>query len=297
MDSNLKTSFSINDLEILSGIKAHTIRIWEKRYDFLNPERLARNVRKYSVDDLRKMLNTAYLQENGYKISEIATMSDKDLSLECKNHSLKELSYSIDINSMIISMFTLDESLFNSVYNRQMKYRLFTDIYINTFVPLLRRIGMLWQADSIKPAHEHFISALIYQKISIEIAKVGVPKDDDGPVHILFLPENEIHEIGLLFLNYCLRTEGKKTIHLGQSIPVEDLFEISTQFTNIHWVSSLVMTQRPEKVQGFLNKMETLMEHTHNNCSVIGYLANHPERFNVADNINLYPNFESFLNF
>lgn len=296
MSENLKTSFSIVDLEILSGIKAHTIRIWEKRYNFLNPDRHARNIRAYSVDDLRKILNTALLQDHGYKISQIASLSDKEISDATKEIGMGDLCNSIDINTLIISMFTLDETLFNSVYKRQIKYRPFEDIYIYIFAPVLRRIGMLWQVDSIKPAHEHFISSLIYQKICLEVNKLELAKEDDGPVHILFLPDGEIHEIGLMFLNYVLRAHGYKTIHLGPSIPVDDLFEINTQFSEIHWVSSVVMSQHPEKNQKLLNKLEQLLAHSHNKCSVIGYIAEHQDKYDLCDKIKLYPNFEQFVN-
>ncbi len=293
---HLKSSFSIHDLEILSGIKAHTIRIWEKRYEFLNPARKGRNVRIYSVDDLRKLLNATLLYKNNYKISEITALSNRDLRDTAKEVGMNDVNNSLDINTIIISMFTLDESLFESVYVRQIKNYSFEEIYLKTYVPVLRRIGMLWQTNSIKPAHEHFLSAIVVQKIVLEIAKIKPVSNTDKAVHILFLPEGEIHEIGLMFLNYYLRARGFKVVSLGSSIPANDLFEIKTQFNNIHWVTSFVMTQPKHRVQDFLDKIDKLLEGTNDEVSILGYLAHEPENYKFGDSVKLSANLEEFMN-
>ena len=203
--NNIKDTFTIQDLEILTGIKAHTLRIWEKRYDLLNPSRINRNVRVYSLSDLQKILNVSLLYNNNYKISKISKLSDSQLADEAKSFALSSFSNNYEINSLVICMFTFDESLFHEIYLEQNKNSSFTEIFTNTYIPLLTHLGLLWQTESIKPAHEHFISNLIYQKIALNIASLPINKNASDHVTVLFLPFGEIHELGLMFLNYHLK--------------------------------------------------------------------------------------------
>ena len=203
--NNIKNSFTIYDLEILTGIKAHTIRIWEKRYNLLNPTRLNRNIRKYTISDLQRILNISLLYKNKFKISKISKMTDSQIAEETKAVALNDFTNSFEINSLIISMYTFDEELFHEIYNQQIEKYSFDEIFMHTYLPLLNYIGILWQTDSIKPAHEHFISNLIYQKIVLNTAKQNKKNDSKEHVYILFLPDGEIHELGMLYLNYLLK--------------------------------------------------------------------------------------------
>ena len=200
--NKIKDTFTIQDLEILTGIKAHTIRIWEKRYELLNPTRLNRNVRTYAITDLQKILNVSLLYKSGYKISKISKLSDNQIADETKAFALSDFSNTYEINSLIICMYTFDQNLFHEIYDQQSEKITFREIFTNTYIPLLTHLGLLWQTDSIKPAHEHFVSNLIYQKIALNIAKIPVNKKSNNPINVLFLPYGEIHELGLLFLNY-----------------------------------------------------------------------------------------------
>jgi len=157
--NKIKDTFTIQDFEILTGIKAHTIRIWEKRYNLLAPSRINRNVRVYSLSDLQKILNISLLYNNNYKISKIAKLSDALLSEEAKTVALSDFSNNYEINSLLLCMYTFDENLFQNTYLKLLK----KDSFIN-------HLGLLWQTNSIKPAHEHFISNLIYQKIALNTA-------------------------------------------------------------------------------------------------------------------------------
>jgi DNA-binding transcriptional MerR regulator len=270
MINSVKNSFSILDLEILSGIKAHTIRAWEKRYSILNPTRLSRNVRVYSLPDLQKLLNICLLQKHDYIISDLSKLGDAELAKKAKSISLEKLPNSYHINSLIVSMFSLDESLFELTYKSQIDKSTFKDVFVNTYLPLLNHIGLLWQTNGIKPAHEHFISHLIYQKIALNIAAIPKNKPESKEVYILFLPQGELHELGLLYLMYCLKLSGKKTIYLGRDIPTDDLLQIKSQFQEINWICSFLTNRTEQEKAEFVAQMENLLIHTKNKCWVIG---------------------------
>ena len=222
----VKTTFSIKDLENLVGVKAHTIRIWEKRYNLLKPDRTPTNIRVYSLRDLQKLLNVTYLLKNDYKISKVAEHDAAAISalvgLLVKNRKKPE-NYQA-INSFKISMMNFDSQLFATTYKRLEQEYCFKDIFCGVFIPLLEEIGLLWQTNTIDPSHEHFMANLIKQKILLKIEEYQynhpVKKDI---TFVLFLPENEIHDLGLLFLNYEIVRHGFKCIYLGQSIMLSNL--------------------------------------------------------------------------
>ena len=216
--NNVKKYFSIRDLENLSGIKAHTIRIWEKRYNLLSPERTDTNIRIYSLASLQKLLNIILLYNNGYKISKIAKIPETELPAVVREIIAKNSMKSHAINAFKLSMINFDLSLFQNTYNSLLSTRSFREIFWEVFMPLLNELGLLWQTDTISPAHEHFITNLIKQKIYTSTEKLQViePTRNDK-IFVLYLPDNEIHEIGLLFLNYEIVLKGYKTIYLGQT--------------------------------------------------------------------------------
>ena len=270
MINSIETTFTIQDLEILTGIKAHTIRIWEKRFDLLNPIRLNRNIRMYDLEDLQKILNVSLLYNNNFKISKIAKYTESELTEQAKSFALNEFSNNFEINSLIIGMYTFDEHLFQKIYAQQIKETSFIDIFVQTYIPLLNHMGLLWQTDSIKPAHEHFISNLIYQKIALNIASLPISETNNDNVHILFLPYGEIHDLGLMFLNYSLKLKGKKVIYLGKSIPFDNLFYLNSQVKNCTWITYFMIDKPLEEKQEFLKNVERLLEKTKNKCIIVG---------------------------
>lgn len=161
---HIKQSFSIKDLEHLSGVKAHTIRIWEKRYDILNPDRTETNIRTYDGKNLQKLLNISFLNEHGYKISRISKMSDQEIISLVKRITASSSEENRSKNAFKVSMLNFDEKLFHETYNKLSATREFRDIFHDVFLPLLEEIGLLWQTDTIKPIHEHYIVELIKQK-------------------------------------------------------------------------------------------------------------------------------------
>ena len=293
--NNIKSAFSIQDLEVLSGIKAHTIRIWEKRYNLLNPKRLNRNVRIYGLSDLQKILNISVLSQEKHRISEIAKLTDRQLEDSVKAISHSNVSSNYYINSLIVSMFSLDEELFQRIYTEQIEKTSFEEIFTRTYLPVLQHIGVLWQTRSITPSHEHFITNLIYQKIVFHSAVLNQTKSKKNDVYVLFLPEGEIHEIGLLFLNYYLKSKGNKVVYLGRDVPFEDLYHINTQLTNITWVTSFIIDKPVDKKIDFLHQSNELLTHTKNKFWIIGKIWEHLREQNENENIKFYSGFENII--
>jgi DNA-binding transcriptional MerR regulator len=295
MINSIKDTFTIQDLEILTGIKAHTIRIWEKRYDLLNPRRLNRNIRVYDLEDLQKILSVSLLYNNNYKISKIAKFTESELSDEAKSFALNEFSNNYEINSLVIAMYTFDEGLFQEIYSQQSKKISFLDIFVHTYIPLLNHMGLLWQTDSIIPAHEHFISNLIYQKISLNIALLPKIETKSEHVNILFLPFGEIHDLGLMFLNYTLKLKGEKVIYLGKSIPFDNLFYLNSQVKNCTWINYFMLDKPIEEKINFLNNIEKLLAHTKNKCIIVGNVWEDFSKENTNDQITYKSGLEQLI--
>jgi len=235
---NMKSDFSIKDLENISGIKAHTIRIWEKRYKLLEPERTETNIRHYGLRSLQKLLNVAFLNSNGIKISKIAKLSNEEVSAHVREIASRGNIEHHAINAFKMSMFHFDQVLFYKTYMNLLERYTFREIFYDVFIPLLNEMGLLWQTNTISPAHEHFISVHIKQKILLNIEKLqSLEPKPATRTFVLFLPENEIHDIGLLFVNYELRSRGYHTIFLGESIPMKSLSDVLEFFNEITFIS------------------------------------------------------------
>lgn len=259
--NNVKTSFSIRDMENLSGIKAHTIRIWEKRYNLFSPERTDTNIRTYNLESLQKLLNVTLLYKNGYKISKIAKLGDEKIPSLVKEIIALKSEKSHAINAFKLAMLNFDQSLFLSTYNDLMEEKSFTQIFDDVFIPLLNELGLLWQTNTISPAHEHFISNLIKQKIYIHTEKLQLesPSKQDE-VYVLFLPENEIHELGLLYINYQLALHGYKTIYLGQTMPIESLEDLLKYYDNIRFVSYFTVSPTKDNIHVYFEKIGEILK-------------------------------------
>jgi len=258
--NNVKKFFSIRDLENLSGIKAHTIRIWEKRYNLLAPERTATNIRTYSLASLQKLLNITLLYNNGYKISKIAKIPEDELPIVVRELVAKNSTKSHAINAFKLSMINFDLALFQKTYNSLVAERSFREIFWEVFIPLLNELGLLWQTDTISPSHEHFITNLIKQKIYISTEKIqAVEPSREDKVFVLFLPENEIHEIGLLFINYELLLRGYKTIYLGQTMPLESLTDLQKYYTNLHFLSYFTVIPTKDGLEQYIEDFNNIL--------------------------------------
>lgn len=218
--------YSISDLQQLSGIKAHTIRIWEQRYDALKPGRSEGNTRFYDDSQLRRLLNIVSLSETGMKVSEVCVLSDKKLAdlIEEKfiQNTIQSTPQEYFVSQLILAGMEFDERAFEKHFSACILRYGIQDTYLNVIQPLLVRVGLMWNKDSLNPAQEHFISNLIRQKLYSAIDGMP-PAKEENDTWLLFLPPNELHEIGLLFVNYYLRSIGKKVIYLGASVPMDSL--------------------------------------------------------------------------
>ncbi|MCR9227636.1 MAG: MerR family transcriptional regulator [Flavobacteriaceae bacterium] len=271
--NSIKTSFSIRDMENLSGIKAHTIRIWEKRYNLFSPERTDTNIRTYNLESLQKLLNVTLLYNNGYKISKIAKMGEEKIPALVKDIISEKSEKSHALNSLKLAMLNFDQSLFLKTYNDLMEDKSFTQIFNEVFIPLLNELGLLWQTNTISPAHEHFISNLIKQKIYIHtenLQLVAPTKKDE--VYVLFLPENEIHELGLLYINYQLALQGYKTIYLGQTMPTESLEDLLKYYNNLRFVSYFTVAPTKDEINDYFERFrEVLQKSSGSKLYVLGH--------------------------
>lgn len=215
--------YKIKDLETLTGVKAHTIRIWEKRYGLISPERTDTHIRTYDDQDLMMLLNIALLNKNGVKISKIAELSPDQIS--CKvSEFMNNPSEDMCLDKLILALIELDEALFKSTIEEQFAHQGVESTFVNVLIPFLDRIGVMWMVGTINPAQEHFMSSLIRQKIISEHDKLPIPKRKAHPV-MLFLPEHEWHELSLLFYHFVLRKAGFDTVYLGQSLPYDSLLQ------------------------------------------------------------------------
>ena len=218
-------TYTIKDLERLSGIKAHTIRIWEKRYNIIAPQRTATNIRNYCDGELKKLLNISLLNRKGLKISKLAQLSNEELN-EKINQLIQNYSDTESlVESMAIAMIDLDEVKLEKILSRTIMQLGFEETIIKILYPFLIKIGVMWQTGIINPAQEHFISNLIRQKLIVAIDGLIAGNNPHSKKFTLFLPEGEFHELGLLFFHYLIKRRGHQVIYLGQSVPLNDLFE------------------------------------------------------------------------
>lgn len=252
--------FQIKDLEEFSGVKAHTIRIWEKRYNLLSPDRTGTNIRSYGLDDLKAILNVAYLNRQGYKISKIASLSAADRDRLVNEIAARQLNGSDVLNTLKLAMISFDEVLFDSVSNKYRETHGFRKLVEEVYVPLLEQIGLLWQSNSICPAQEHFVSNMIRHRLIVASEQLPMGSSAGKRTFVLYLPENEIHELGLLYVNYLLRAKGDRTIYLGQSVPRDDLRQVTAMFTGeVVLVTMLMAYPAGPEIPGYLADLRAML--------------------------------------
>ncbi|WP_299399603.1 MerR family transcriptional regulator [uncultured Gelidibacter sp.] len=295
--NNIKTIFSIKDLEHLTGIKAHTIRIWEKRYQLLEPERTETNIRYYNLSHLKKLLNISFLNNNGHKISKIASLSTEDIHHQVRELVGKGHLQNHAINTFKLAMLDFDQELFYETYNALIKTKSFSEVFYELFLPLLSEIGTLWQTDTITPAHEHFISSLIRQKILINTELLqSQNKIEHKNAFVLFLPDNEIHEIGLMFVNYELVAKGHRAIFLGSSVPITSLTDVLPYFKEITFISYFTIKPEKEELSNYFAEFESnLLKGTSNNLWVLGQMTQHIDSQSLPKSITTFKTIDSLI--
>ncbi len=247
--------YSIKDLEKVSGIKAHTIRMWERRYGLIQPKRTSTNIRYYSDNDLKKLLNIAILNQHGIRISQIAKLTDGEIKSRVLDLSIDKRSENTQIENLTVAMLELNETRFvDALSSAIIKYGF--EVTVETIIfPFLERVGLLWQAGTVCAAEEHFISNLIRQKLFVAIDNEISLTEAAKPRIIMFLPENEWHEIGLLFFNLLARKSGFEVIYLGPSVPLSDLQQIQKVKQAVAFVSSFVSAYSAEELNELFNML------------------------------------------
>lgn len=249
------STYSIKELEKISGIKAHTIRIWEKRYSMITPSRTPTNIRYYSDDDLKKIINISILRKNGIRIGTIAELNTKEISEKIEElHKLKS-SPQIYQDQLLISMIDLDESKFEKLLNNLILKHGFEHSIMNVLFPFQEKVGFMWLTSNISPAHEHFITNLIRQKLIVAIDSLPLVEEKSAKKVILFLPETELHELGLLFAHFYLRKNNFRTLYLGQIVPIKDLKGLATVYNPEIVITSISTSPNKSTVEDFLTHL------------------------------------------
>lgn len=294
----VKSNFSIKNLENLSGIKAHTLRIWEKRYNLLEPERTDTNIRRYSLDSLRKLLNVTLLYNHGFKISKIASLNADEIPKLVRSIALKSNSEQVSINAFKLAMINFDYELFDNNYEEIQQHHDFEYIFMQIFMPLMKELGILWQTGAISPTHEHFITNLVKQKIHLQTERLqrDKSKNEDHPIFVLFLPENEIHELGILYLNFLILSKGYRTIFLGQSLQSSSLQTLYSYDTTFNFVSYLTVEPNKEEIMPFLKDFhKQLLENQKSKLILFGPQQVEIVKEELPEQIEMYRSVESFI--
>ena len=255
-------AFSISELEKFSGIKAHTIRIWEQRYQALKPHRSDGNTRSYDGSQLRRLLNIVSLLNSEYKVSELCTFPDTKLNALLQNR-LKQLvaeeeSNGYYISQLIAAGMSFDEPHFNKIFSHCLLKLGIRNTYLEVVYPMLLRLGLMWSVGDLSPAYEHFISNLLKQKLFTAIDALPPPSRSDR-TWLLFLPENEFHEIGLLFSNFLILKAGQKVVSLGSNVPFDNLRNTIEYLKPTHLLCFLVRHQDAHEVNSFVQSLKKFM--------------------------------------
>jgi len=247
--------YSIKDLEHLSGIKAHTVRIWEQRYNLFSPNRTEANIRFYDENDLKLILNISTLRDHGYKISKIVDMADQEICETVQDIYKNSELLSGQIHSLTNSMIDIDELAFLKILNQNIERYGFEETMTKIVYPFMNKIGILWLTNSINPAQEHFISNLVRQKLIVKTDEIAI--NPEQPLFLLFLPEGELHELGILYANYLLRENGIRTIFFGQSVPLDSLEEVYYKLEPSHILTAMTTAPDPSHVQRYINLLDS----------------------------------------
>lgn len=254
-------AFTIKDLENLSGIKAHTIRIWEQRYSFIHPNRSDTNIRYYTNDELRMILNIALLNKYGFKISHIDKMSQPEIHERILSLSQTHAQQERIINDLIKYMVDIDLNHFESTLDNYILPKGIEKTVMHIIFPFLERVGILWSTNHINPAQEHFISNIIRQKLIVGIESTSSYHKGNKTL-LLFLPEGEFHELGLLFVHFLLKSRGFQVLYLGANVPIKDVLFVANLKSPDFLYTHLICVTPNFNLDKYLNRITTLIPDT-----------------------------------
>ena len=275
------STFSIKELEHLTGVKTHTLRIWEQRYKLIQPNRTTTNIRFYNIENLKALLNVVLLKENGFKISKIANLTKGEIQREIIQLTDSQFKFKKQIHALTICMVGLDEDTFQEMMLNSIQEMGFEKTMVNIIFPFLSKLGILWQTGVINPAQEHFISNLIRQKLFSFIDSQNLSIRKPKKKYLLFLPFGEIHELTLLFGHFLIKSRNFKSIYLGQSLPIDELYEVYRVHKPDYLLTVITISSQLEELEEYFQKLSNRFAH----CKIIlmGYVVNN--FLNFSENI------------
>lgn len=292
---DFRNKLFIKDLENITGIKAHTIRIWEQRYKIFEPHRTDTGIRYYDEDQLRLILNISILNNNGFKISKIAEMGLEEIREKCQQLSENKSKYDGQIQSLISTMMMFDEKEFNKILSINILKLGLEDTMMQIIFPFMEQIGLLWLSGSIHPAHEHFISNLIRQRLFVAIDNLSVRPSPDSKKFLVFVPTGESHDLSILFANYVLRSRGHEVIYLGSQTPFEDLYKIF-DIRKPDFIFSIITSLNSNvSIQTFINNLGKHWKDTQ--ILLSGSQIANKKELKMADNIRVLGSPDELINF
>jgi MerR family transcriptional regulator, light-induced transcriptional regulator len=250
--------YSIKEIEVLSGVKAHTLRIWEQRYHLVVPERTNTNIRYYTDQQLKQILNIALLNKHGYKISKIVNLSEDEIVDKVRELQESDSPHDSYINPMINAMIHLDRDEFSQSIEKALKVYSFEKFCADIVFPFLKRTGILWVSGSITPAQEHFASNILKRKVICEIEKLDKRPREGAKKFLLFLPEGEFHELSLLISEYILLNNGHKTYYFGASLPLGDLNEVLKSIDVDYLFCVMLVSKSMEEIKSDIQALQKL---------------------------------------
>jgi DNA-binding transcriptional MerR regulator len=283
---HVKSRYSIKDLEMLSGIKAHTIRAWEQRHKLITPKRTVTNIRYYGDDDLRVILNASILLEHEWKIGQIAKLTSADIAAEALNAVPYLGKYTFELNELKLSTLNFDIERFESIMAKCISEHGIHDTFQKIIGDYIEELGKLWLSGSVSISQEHFMSSMIRQKLYSAIDNLSSGKGEK--TFALFLPANELHEIGLLYLAYVLKERGDRVIYLGQSLPKEYLTDLLDNQEIDALVSVFTTNPDSEYIPEYLDDLAEIINGRSINVHLTGYQFTSVQLNNVQDNIHIY---------
>jgi DNA-binding transcriptional MerR regulator len=291
----MPTQYAIKDLERLSGIKAHTLRIWEQRYGILKPERTDTNIRYYTAEDLKRILNISLLNNNGFKISKIAKLPDEEIVKQAQSILNNYSKESDQIDNLVMCMMEMNEAKFEKIVSNCIIHFGFESTIEKIVFPFMRQIGNMWQVGMINPAQEHFISHLVRQKIIVGIDGLFPEPLANPKTFLLFLPSNELHELGLLYCNFLVKSKGHKCLYLGQSVPFNDLVSVTDVVPPDVIVTTFTNHLEGISIQDYINNLSKSFPNSQ--IMVSGRVFFDPnESIELPKNVILFQSHEQFKN-
>ena len=286
--------YSISDLEKLSGIKSHTIRIWEQRYGVLRPKRTDTNIRYYEDSDLQMLLNIALLNRHGYKISKIAAMSREVIAEKVGTVSDFKIGLDAELDVLTLSVIEMDEYKFSRILDNHIAQLGFEEAMLEVIYPFMEKLSLLWLTGSIKPVQENFITQLIRNKLIAAIEKEPLTTDRKAPKFMLYLPRDEQQELSLLFMQFLIKKRGFQVVNLGPNLALVDLSDACKIHRPDYVFTILSETFNREPVQRYLENLQNSAPDSR--LLLTGYLvAAHPVK--VPENTTILPSLDEAISF